>query len=375
MSNFLQSGIRVSNYWLDDDRVNDLRNLWRNFSSTVNDYKDSFDGNGIVFCAGGISYFTCVWVSINSLRNLGCRLPIEVWYLRGELSDEVKHRLEDLGVDCRDFFDEADTEIRGVCLKPLAILLSKFRNVMFLDADNNCLRDPSYLFSSMEFSEYGALFWPDYWKTSADNPIWRIIAKDCLDEFEQESGQILIDKQRCWKPLNLALYFNICKEVYHKLLFGDKDTFRFAWRALDYRFYMIETEVACCGRFVGDRFVGNTMIQHDLHGNSLFLHRNLQKWDTLNSLSLGNWRYVKSFSKSAKEKMYHASYDVKLKQYTMDISGDINLCLSTDDVLTLEKKSIDILIKLKNAPFYRSFVIQSSLNLRLKMRQNRTLQE
>lgn len=35
--------------------------------------------------------------------------------------------------------------------------------VIYLDADNFVLRDPSVLFASKEYNNTAALFWQDYW--------------------------------------------------------------------------------------------------------------------------------------------------------------------------------------------------------------------
>lgn len=46
-----------------------------------------------------------------------------------------------------------------------------------------------------------------------------------------ESGQLLLDKRRCWPGLLLALFLNLQGPLYHRLLTsymgaGDKETFR-----------------------------------------------------------------------------------------------------------------------------------------------------
>jgi Mannosyltransferase putative len=47
-----------------------------------------FAGRGIVICAGGTRLFTCAWVCISLLRStVGCKLPIQVWYLGPEEMD------------------------------------------------------------------------------------------------------------------------------------------------------------------------------------------------------------------------------------------------------------------------------------------------
>ena len=57
-------------------------------------YPDKYKGKGIVICAGGIKYLTSAWVNINLLRHHNCELPIEVWYLKGEIIPSIKKPYE-----------------------------------------------------------------------------------------------------------------------------------------------------------------------------------------------------------------------------------------------------------------------------------------
>ncbi len=43
---------------------------------------------------------------------------------------------------------------------------------------------------------------PTSGKTALDNPIWAITGVQYANTKEQESGQLLIDKERCWAALN-----------------------------------------------------------------------------------------------------------------------------------------------------------------------------
>jgi hypothetical protein len=66
------------------------------------------------------------------------------------------------------------------------------------------------------------------------------------------------------------------QQVYFRLLNGDKDTFQYAWRALNQPFYMMDIPVGMAGYSIGDEFCGHTMLQH--FGNHvLFMHANLMK--------------------------------------------------------------------------------------------------
>src|SRR5262249_4956240 len=60
-----------------------------------------YQGAGIVIAGGGVRYFTCAWVCIRMLRRLGCRLPVEFWYLGSkEMDRERRSLLTDLNVKC-----------------------------------------------------------------------------------------------------------------------------------------------------------------------------------------------------------------------------------------------------------------------------------
>ncbi len=91
-----------------------------------------------------------------------------------------------------------------------------------------------------------------------DNPIWSILDVDPIDEFEMESGQLVINKRKAWHALNLCEYLN--QDFYMRLINGDKDTFRLAWYATKTPFYKIPTRVnpvgmmSPKGTFCGLRF-------------------------------------------------------------------------------------------------------------------------
>ena len=63
--------------------------------------------------------------------------------------------------------------------------------------------------------------------------------------WEQESGQVLLNKRRTWQALNLCKFINT--QFYMRLINGDKDTFRFAWMATNTPYYMMETVLSPLG--------------------------------------------------------------------------------------------------------------------------------
>jgi alpha 1,2-mannosyltransferase len=361
-SYFAPSGIRSVQFSLKDGGAKLLKHNWETYISTVKDYpKNKYLGKGIVMTAGGISYFTCAWISIQRLRKLGNTLPIELWHLDGELSEEVIDMLEGIeGVVCRNFSDLGNWDLKGFMLKPLAIVGSQFEEILFLDADNVCLVDPTYLFDTMEYLKYGAIFWPDFWHTSPDNPIWSVIDSHDYLECEQESGQILINKSKCWKELFLCLYFNTNSKVYYRMLYGDKDTFKFAWKALRSPYHMIGKGVDSCG-YLGDNgeFFGTTMVQHGIDGEILFLHRNFLKWD-LTKLEERVWEVVKGFRSDFEERQYILDFHSRDHKF-MDFNGDTDTYIN-QDLIDCENECISILKSLRENVFYGKYYIYDYLN-------------
>ena len=161
-------------------------------------------------------------------------------------------------------------------MKPLAILHSAFAQVLLLDSDNTPVKSPDVIFAELEKLKTSAIFWPDYWKSSLDNPIWSILGLEPENTFEQESGQVLVDKEKSWKALNFCMHLNT--PFFMKLLNGDKDTFRFAWKYAKTPYHMIQHRVVPMGNYQHPNnnfaFCGHSMMQFDPNGDAMFVHHN-----------------------------------------------------------------------------------------------------
>jgi hypothetical protein len=77
--------------------------------------------------------------------------------------------------------------------------------------------------------------------------------------------------------LHLCLHLN--QKEYMRILNGDKDTYRFAWLATNTPFHMVEHRVLPLGMVMSadQSFCGQSMLQHDIDGNPLFVHHNKYK--------------------------------------------------------------------------------------------------
>jgi hypothetical protein len=243
--------------------------------ANIPEFNTAKQGKGIVICAGGKRYFTCAWVCINVLRRLGCTLPIEIWHLGPtEMDDDMRDLVAPLGATCIDAFDVRERhpvrKLAGWELNPYSLIHSSFKEIIFLDADNVALRDPSFLFDTPQYKETGAIFWPDYGRLAADREIWKICRVPYRDECEFESGQIVIDTERCWKELQLTMHLNEhSTDFYYKHIHGDKDTYHMAWHMWGTKYSMPPK---------GIHALRATMCQHDFEGNRIFQHRNMDKW-------------------------------------------------------------------------------------------------
>jgi alpha 1,2-mannosyltransferase len=359
MSNFEPNGVRTIDYTISKPVIGKLKKAWQDHVPDIPPYPGDEGERGIVMCAGRLKYFTCAWIAIKRLRELDCRLPVELWYLGNELSPDVIRELGQYDVRCRNFLDDgqATPPLRGCMLKPLCIINSRFREVFFLDADNICVKDPEALFDSGAYRKHGAIFWPDFWRTAADNPIWNITGTPYTETYEQESGQIIIDRKRCWTALNLAFYFNVHNEIYYKLVMGDKDTFRYAWLALGQSFHMMETPVGTCGYYDNGNFLGTTMVQHDLSGEIMFLHRNLMKWSTTHPREMC-WEKIKYFPPEAGTRIYRFGYSERIHNY-MDLQGEYEEISFREKFGDLELQCLKELELLRNSDFYKQFLLYS----------------
>jgi hypothetical protein len=235
----------------------------------------AFPGRGIVMAAGGCRYFTGAWVTINLLRHLGCRLPVQVWHLGPEeLDATMADLLRPMHVECIDAAALRKTVpsriLNGWELKCYALLHCPFAEALLLDADNIPVRDPEYLFDSPAYRSTGAIFWPDVSRFEKTAQAWTLLGLERPATPEFESGQMLVDKTRCWRALSLAMWLNENSDFFYRFLHGDKETFHLAFQKLGQPFTLVPTPV---------HSLRGTMCQHDLEGRRLFQHRNTDKWN------------------------------------------------------------------------------------------------
>jgi hypothetical protein len=210
---------------------------------------------------------------------------VQVWYLGPhEMSPKMLELLRQFDVECVDVREVQRRHPMRVAggweCKPYAIVHSPFREVILVDADNVPLIDPATLLSWPEYRSSGAVFWPDLHNLSPAHEIWQICRVPYRDEPEVESGQMIVDKERCWEALQLTLHLNVHSGFYYRYVNGDKETFHMAWRMLNQPYSMPATRPDWVTGLVnpGDANFADVLLQHDFAGRVVFHHRTGAKW-------------------------------------------------------------------------------------------------
>lgn len=239
---------------------------------------------------------------LSELARLGVQLPIEAFHRPNELSAGNAELARSLGLNLT--LCPLTDPVTGYAVKPYSIWRSSFREVLWLDGDNFPLRDPGFLFEDPEYRAKGSLFWRDV--SGADRAVvwhpqsvvWPTFNVPPNDAEEFETGQLVLDKEKCWPELGLTLHFNERQAIYYSYVMGDKDTFRLAWQNLAAarkkappgRHYLSDPDKVPYGFMpygpfhmgLPNRFHqwggGSVMVQRDREGLPLFVHRNLQKF-------------------------------------------------------------------------------------------------
>ncbi|KAG9962500.1 hypothetical protein KCU61_g4646, partial [Aureobasidium melanogenum] len=232
---------------LDEEVIRPLREAWQRFvkHSMIpwESVKHRYEGRGIVIVGGGSSKdLKRIKVILRALKKYGSRLPVEINFFGDEMGDGVQQELTAIYGSDKLFFNDlsqADqtwktfkVTMENYQLKTAGIINARFAEILLLDSDNIPTSDPAVLFKSKTYEEYGSVFWPDHPRTRKEHPVWAVFNTPCRrDEYEFETGQLLVDKRRYFYHLQLAAWMNT-QEYWREMLLGDKDLFRYAWHGL-----------------------------------------------------------------------------------------------------------------------------------------------
>lgn len=285
--------------WVSEDKsdaeLDKARNTWheyvRNGMQPYANHRHRFNGRGIVVVAGQGRSLRRMKVILRQLKKLKSEMPVEVAFYGDEMRSETRVELEQLYPGKIFFLDLASPDnvyqahqsqlFINYNLKTAALLNSRWAEPLMLDSDNIPTIDPAELYESATYQEFGTLFWPDIARTRPNNPMWAITNTKCrMDEYELESGQMIVDKHRFFYHLQLAAWMNNEQGDYYKnFILGDKDMFRFAWHALKTKYGFPAKWLTSVGTIAGtdDFYCGHSFAQHHPDGRVAFLHGGLLK--------------------------------------------------------------------------------------------------
>ncbi|EGW31713.1 uncharacterized protein SPAPADRAFT_72460 [Spathaspora passalidarum NRRL Y-27907] len=265
-----------------------VHNMMTQYSDELlqfNKFNDFMKGDGIVYLGGG-SYNQLVLVSLRILRENKSRLPVEVLmpYEQDYDQEFCHHILPTLNAKCKlmthylpkSFMDN----VGGFQLKNIALLVSSFERVLYIDSDNIPIKNPDSFFVNKPFTNKHLVMWPDLWRRSTSPTFYDIAGipvddtfqarnsyakgdprginedtskisyhdlKGAIPEASSETGQILINKKVHFQTLILAMYYNYYgPDFFYPLLSqgaageGDKETFIAAAHKLNLPYYQVQ---------------------------------------------------------------------------------------------------------------------------------------
>lgn len=235
--------------------------------------------DGIVYL-GGDDYNQLALLSIQLLRETGSKLPVELIVPRESDYDIdlCQNILPNYNAQCKIMSHylpkEITDKVQGYQLKNLALIISSFQRVLYLDADNIPIKNPDFLFCNEPFTSKHLVIWPDLWRRSTSPLFYDISHIDVslenrvrnsyfkndkrqgsysyhdlqgtIPEASSETGQILINKSVHFRTLILSMYYNYYgPNFYYALLSqgaageGDKETFIAAAHRLGLPYYQV----------------------------------------------------------------------------------------------------------------------------------------
>lgn len=237
-------------------------------------WKDYQGSKGYVLIGGG-KYSWLSYLVIKQIRATGSNLPIELFIPSSKEYEKkfCEEVLPGYNARCNVFADDMTEELRqkfgigGYQYKMLAILSSRFENVVYLDSDNFPVRNPEFILESQLYKDRGLMLWPDAWARTTNPKFYDIAGVDVqetkvryskydekhgkkpLEEYTfqdsryhdfqgtlpdptSETGMLIVNKTSHLRTLLLCLYYNVFgPHFYYPLMTqgsageGDKESF------------------------------------------------------------------------------------------------------------------------------------------------------
>lgn len=375
LSNFLEISdkqeaeiTRLHNEILDKYFSSDYK-LFSNLKSKVE--KNSNQNNkGIVYVSGP-GYYWLTTLSIKYIRDIigDKTTPIEVFVPFKQKHDYHCNKIHLVypQIKCSYFSDYLThnqiNQLSGYQYKSLALLLTKFNDILYLDSDNIPLVNVNEMFDNEIYLKSGFLSWSDFWKRSTNYKFYRMarlsgFADPISTTPSIESGQILINKNTHLKTLLLAYYYNFYGPEYFYPLFsqgfpgeGDKESFYLASRVTNEKSFLLTGQKTKSFGYKdkSGSYKGQGILQVD-PGNIekfWFLHLNYPKLNINKMLEEG---YFKNKNPRHWALIRNAQEDGQTKEFKPTIGSDIELTIwkLMDEILSKDFKGFQVFKEIGN---------------------------
>ena len=210
--------------------------------------------------------------NINTLRNqINCNLPIELWQIDQEISDEAKSILEskkdEWNLSFKNVSDYTDNpeHWRGYQIKAFIMKHTTFDEAILFDCDSIFLQNPEIIFDDPGYKRTGTFFFKDYLRhkpKSEEEEERRIkwfqkmmpfpspyLPKECYYLYDnptnvqqywfyQESGMVYLNRKMHPEVINTIFDLNNNHKETYQYVHGDKETFWIACLLNNVPFHM-----------------------------------------------------------------------------------------------------------------------------------------
>lgn len=189
---------------------------------------------GIVIVGGG-KYLSWSHVLCRRLRELGSRLPIQVWHMGSkELPNWARSHFQALDAQPVDIYEVMRAhpvrQMSGWIAKTFAVRHCPWEQAIFIDADCFPELAPEALLDNAQIRAQGSLLFKDVGRHH-QGP-WGYLAFGLQPlPYEYETGQFIWHKTKAWDALQWALWCHEHTNVFYKMFHGDKGVIEACFRS------------------------------------------------------------------------------------------------------------------------------------------------
>ena len=231
------------------------------------------NSKGIITAAGGKDLLLQSFVSINLLRYHGCNLPVELFYAdEGEMTEVFIKKMKELNVSCINIQSHElfkDYNARNFSIKSIALFLSSFEEVIWMDVDIIPFTNMEGLFDDPFYKHKDYLFFPDIFSFGKYQNANTEKTNDLMKEFgfsfkvgenETDAGLFVINKSRLPKDfIILNLLFNINHKLTYAYVYGDKELYNLCMKLCGIEYSTNDVRPGIIGKYFSadDLLCGN----------------------------------------------------------------------------------------------------------------------